>query len=317
MKHLLWLVTLCVLAGCNAFGREVRRTMLCFTRGRLRLLVAGRAGGQSATADRTLLQEAGDSFEYRTIQALREDCTEELFHDCDADCSCSATAMCHLQVGSRKPCGTLYHRASLRLCRHANDEYQLVASSYRYSSSFSNKVFFAMVDFDEGTDVFQSVRLLIAISFLHGRCSFSNRFLVEIEFSTGIYALSGQGETDESRFAGYQSVSGLSQLMVMHSLAFVSRGFDADQLARWVQERTNVEVSLRLDRLTCISRASLDSRATSTELLRNSALGISMRHTGWLSLCHAQPTDILIQPRRLGTVCDRKHCFMCLESETC
>merc|ERR1719211_708976 len=42
------------------------------------------------------------------------------------------------------------------ICKQASDEYQLVANSYRYSSAFStNKLFFAMVDFDEGPDVFQ------------------------------------------------------------------------------------------------------------------------------------------------------------------
>ena len=30
-----------------------------------------------------------------------------------------------------------------------------VASSWRYSQQYSNKMFFAMVDFDEGPDVFQ------------------------------------------------------------------------------------------------------------------------------------------------------------------
>jgi oligosaccharyltransferase complex subunit gamma len=41
------------------------------------------------------------------------------------------------------------------ICKQASDEFGIVASSYRYSQSFSNKLFFAMVDFDEGPDVFQ------------------------------------------------------------------------------------------------------------------------------------------------------------------
>ena len=41
--------------------------------------------------------------------------------------------------------------------RHAHDEFQVVAQSYRYSKAFSNKLFFAMVDFDEGAEVFQYV----------------------------------------------------------------------------------------------------------------------------------------------------------------
>lgn len=45
------------------------------------------------------------------------------------------------------------------LHRQAHDEFQIVAQSYRYSSAFTNKVFFAMVDFDDGSDVFQYVCL--------------------------------------------------------------------------------------------------------------------------------------------------------------
>ncbi len=41
------------------------------------------------------------------------------------------------------------------ICREASEEFQLVANSFRYSQQFTNKLFFAMVDFDEGPDVFQ------------------------------------------------------------------------------------------------------------------------------------------------------------------
>ena len=41
------------------------------------------------------------------------------------------------------------------ICKQAHEEYQVVANSYRYSQHYSNKLFFAMVDFDEGPDVFQ------------------------------------------------------------------------------------------------------------------------------------------------------------------
>ena len=36
------------------------------------------------------------------------------------------------------------------ICKQAHEEYQLVANSWRYSQQYSNKMFFAMVDFDEG-----------------------------------------------------------------------------------------------------------------------------------------------------------------------
>lgn len=43
--------------------------------------------------------------------------------------------------------------------RQANEEYQVLANSWRYSSAFSNKLFFTIVDYDEGADVFQQVML--------------------------------------------------------------------------------------------------------------------------------------------------------------
>lgn len=41
--------------------------------------------------------------------------------------------------------------------RQANEEYQILANSWRYSQQYSNQLYFAMVDYDEGPDVFQSV----------------------------------------------------------------------------------------------------------------------------------------------------------------
>lgn len=45
--------------------------------------------------------------------------------------------------------------------RQANEEYQVLANSWRYSSAFSNKLFFTVVDYDEGADVFQQVTYLL------------------------------------------------------------------------------------------------------------------------------------------------------------
>ncbi|KPP75064.1 magnesium transporter protein 1-like, partial [Scleropages formosus] len=36
------------------------------------------------------------------------------------------------------------------VCKQADEEYQILANSWRYSSAFTNKIFFASVDFDEG-----------------------------------------------------------------------------------------------------------------------------------------------------------------------
>ena len=43
------------------------------------------------------------------------------------------------------------------ICKQASEEYQIVANSYRYSQQYSDNLFFAMVDFDEGPDVFQVI----------------------------------------------------------------------------------------------------------------------------------------------------------------
>jgi magnesium transporter 1 len=49
--------------------------------------------------------------------------------------------------------------------RQALDEFQIVAQSYRYSSAFTNKVFFGLVDFDDGSEVFQYVRIHFSFPF--------------------------------------------------------------------------------------------------------------------------------------------------------
>ncbi|XP_017669827.1 PREDICTED: magnesium transporter protein 1 [Lepidothrix coronata] len=49
------------------------------------------------------------------------------------------------------------------VCKQADEEYQILANSWRYSSAFTNKIFFAMVDFDEGSDVFQMLQ-----NYIHG-----------------------------------------------------------------------------------------------------------------------------------------------------
>uniref|UniRef100_A0A1W7R9C2 Tumor suppressor candidate 3 n=1 Tax=Hadrurus spadix TaxID=141984 RepID=A0A1W7R9C2_9SCOR len=58
------------------------------------------------------------------------------------------------------------HRQCI-VCRHAHDEFQIVANSWRYSQMYSNKLFFGIVDFDEGPDVFTSLGQNSAPVFLH------------------------------------------------------------------------------------------------------------------------------------------------------
>lgn len=46
------------------------------------------------------------------------------------------------------------------ICGPANDEFSIVANSFRFNSQiYSNKLYFALVDFDECGSIFQSVML--------------------------------------------------------------------------------------------------------------------------------------------------------------
>lgn len=92
------------------------------------------------------------------------------------------------------------------ICRPANDEYQIVANSYRYSTSYSNKLFFAMVDFDEGSDVFQQLRLNTAPVFMH---------------------FPAKGKAKSGDTMDIQRV-----------------GISADVIAKWVQERTDTQIRI-------------------------------------------------------------------------
>ena len=90
------------------------------------------------------------------------------------------------------------------VCKQAADEYQLVANSYRYSQLFSNKLFFAMVDFDEGPDVFQSMKLNTAPVFMH---------------------FPAKGKPKKADNKDLQRV-----------------GFSAEAIAKWIGERTEMNI---------------------------------------------------------------------------
>jgi len=94
------------------------------------------------------------------------------------------------------------------ICKQASDEYQLVANSYRYSQFYSNKMFFAMVDFDEGPDVFQSMKLNTAPVFMH---------------------FPAKGKPKKADNMDIQRI-----------------GFSAEAIAKWIGERT--EISIRVFR---------------------------------------------------------------------
>jgi len=90
------------------------------------------------------------------------------------------------------------------ICKQASDEYQLVANSYRYSQFFSNKLFFAMVDFDEGSDVFQTMKLNTAPVFMH---------------------FPAKGKPKKSDNMDIQRV-----------------GFSAEAISKWIGERTELNI---------------------------------------------------------------------------
>lgn len=90
------------------------------------------------------------------------------------------------------------------VCRQANDEYLIVANSWRYSQQYSNKLFFAMVDYDEGSDVFSSLKLNSAPVFMH-------------------FPPKGKPKRSDT--------------MDIHRL-----GFAAENIARWVTERTDIHI---------------------------------------------------------------------------
>jgi len=90
------------------------------------------------------------------------------------------------------------------ICRHANDEFQLVANSWRYSQSYSNKLFFALVDFDEGQEIFQQLKLNSAPVYMH-------------------FPAKGKSKKADT-------------------LDITRVGFAAENIARWVAERTEIQI---------------------------------------------------------------------------
>ncbi|XP_040583237.1 dolichyl-diphosphooligosaccharide--protein glycosyltransferase subunit TUSC3 [Lepeophtheirus salmonis] len=90
------------------------------------------------------------------------------------------------------------------ICKQASDEYQIVANSYRYSQYYSDKLFFAMVDFDEGPDAFQIMNLNTAPVFMH---------------------FPAKGKPKK-----------------MDSLDLQRVGFGSEAIAKWIGERTDIHI---------------------------------------------------------------------------
>jgi len=92
------------------------------------------------------------------------------------------------------------------ICRHAHDEFTIAANSYRHSNAYSNKLFFAMIDFDEGSDVFQQLRLNTAPVFMH---------------------FPAKGKPKGADTMDIQRI-----------------GFSAELIAKWIHERTDVQIRI-------------------------------------------------------------------------
>ena len=85
-----------------------------------------------------------------------------------------------------------WHMGNLFFYRQANEEFLIVANSWRYSQQYSNRLFFAMVDYDEGSDVFSSVRLL---------CPYPPIYTVNIEiFAQYIFSRISRRAIDARKF---------------------------------------------------------------------------------------------------------------------
>ncbi|XP_038213074.1 tumor suppressor candidate 3 [Zerene cesonia] len=90
------------------------------------------------------------------------------------------------------------------ICQHVYDEYLLVANSFRYSQAYTNRLFFGMVDFDEGSDIFQMLRLNTAPVIMH-------------------FPAKGKPKPADS-------------------MDFERAGIHAEAIAKWINDRTDVQI---------------------------------------------------------------------------
>lgn len=91
-----------------------------------------------------------------------------------------------------------------QICRQASDEFTIVANSWRYSPSFSNKLYFGIIDYDEGSDIFQQLSISSAPVFLY---------------------FSEKGKVRSPDQMDIQRV-----------------GFAAETIGRWIAERSDVQI---------------------------------------------------------------------------
>ncbi|XP_018329936.2 tumor suppressor candidate 3 [Agrilus planipennis] len=90
------------------------------------------------------------------------------------------------------------------VCHHASDEFTIVANSFRYSQVYSNKLFFVLIDFDDGSDIFQMYKLNTAPIFIH--------------------------------------IPPKGKLKPQDNMDIQRVGFSAEAIAKWIAERTDVQI---------------------------------------------------------------------------
>jgi len=90
------------------------------------------------------------------------------------------------------------------ICGVASEEFTILANSWKYSTGFSNKLFFGRVDFDDAPDVFNQMKLNTAPVFIHFPAKGKNKKIDTLDIERV--------------------------------------GFSAESIGRWVTERTEIQI---------------------------------------------------------------------------
>jgi hypothetical protein len=106
-----------------------------------------------------------------------------------------STVVMFTALQSHRQCGA---------CRDANSEFEVLADSWRFSEKFKGSLFFAMVDYDDGPDVFNSLHINTAPIFIH-------------------FPAKGRQKSADS-------------------MPLERMGFSADAIAKFVMDRTNIKI---------------------------------------------------------------------------
>ncbi|KAJ6668589.1 hypothetical protein lerEdw1_012071 [Lerista edwardsae] len=108
----------------------------------------------------------------------------------------------------------------------ANEEYQVLANSWRYSSAFSNKLFFTVVDYDEGADVFQQIiNVIKSDEEKPGASPQLSSLKLNMNSAPTFMNFPPKGKPKRADTFDLQRI-----------------GFAAEQLAKWIADRTDVHI---------------------------------------------------------------------------